>query len=495
MSKNIIVCMLSLLLFVNCKEKKPSEKAEEQTIQSSPNIVFILADDLGFADLGYAGSDLYQTPNIDKLASKSMYFTKAHSSHPTCQPSRISLITGKTPSRLGAVSHGSLGGVTGAGIEMKSDEITYGNVLQKAGYTTAHIGKWHIGSGDNGPKDRGFDVEIASNEFCCPGSYNYPYISRVLNAEKTKKSAVPDLESYSPETHLTEALSAEAARFIENQKGAKKPFFLNLWYYAVHTPMEANKDKVEKYKKLITPENKHTHATYAALVEHLDDGVGTIIKALEDNGMADNTIIIFMGDNGGELKSGITKNYPLRGGKGMFYEGGTRVPMFVYWPGVVKPGTVTNERVAGWDIYPTLLTMAKVKEDVERNKNIDGVDLTPLLKDPNVKFENRQFNWIKYVSLIHYANKKERNWPGRSIIKDDWKLIEYFNMPYALDRHQYLLFNLDEDPSETKNLAKENPQKLEALKNAMDKWGEDVNAPKYEMEKFYGEVYRASLTK
>ncbi|GAA3612744.1 sulfatase [Flavivirga amylovorans] len=495
MTKNVVACLLTLLLFVSCKEKNSSEKIEETKEQIQPNIVFILADDLGFADLGFTGSDLYQTPNIDKLASQSMYFTKAHSSHPTCQPSRISLITGKTPSRLGAVSHGSLGGVDGSGIDMKPEEITYGDFLQNAGYTTAHIGKWHIGHGDNGPKDRGFDVDIASNEFCCPGSYIYPYKSKVLSEEKTIKSAVPDLESYSPETHLTEALSAEAANFIANQKGNKKPFFLNLWYYAVHTPMEANKDKVEKYKKLITPENKHKHATYAALVEHLDDGVGAVIKALEENGMADNTIIIFMGDNGGELRSGITKNYPLRGGKGMFYEGGTRVPMFVHWPGVVKPGSVNNERVAGWDIYPTLLSMAKVDKSIARNKNLDGADLTPLLKDTNVKLENRQFNWVKYVSLIHYENKTERNWPGRSIIKDEWKLIEYYNMPYDLDRHQFLLFNLAEDPSEKNNLASENKEKLEELIMAMDKWGKDVNAPEYDMEKFYGEVHRASLKK
>ncbi len=480
--------MVCFLLLGQCTPRQQPEGNDNIQKSKQPNIVFILADDLGFADLSFTGSDLYRTPNIDQLARESMYFTHAHSSHATCQPSRISLITGKTPTRLKAVSHGSLGGVTGPGIEMPAEEVTIGNALQEGGYTTAHIGKWHIGTGDNGPENRGFDVDIASNDFCCPGSYFYPFKSDTHKNEKDARAAVPDLEAYSSGEHLTEALSTEAAKFISQQKDSKKPFFLNLWYYAVHTPLQAKDEKVKKYKDLITPEHKHRNATYAALVEHFDEGVGRVLKALDDNNLSENTIVIFMSDNGGALYSNITKNYPLRGGKGMFYEGGTRVPMFVRWPGVVKPGTVSNERVAGWDIYPTLLSIAGVKGDANHNKNLDGVDLSPLFKNANAKLPDRSFNWLKFLSLIHYGNTTERTWPGGCIIKDDWKLIEYFNMPNAPNRHHFRLFNLREDPSEENDLAANEPEKVEELKQAMYQWRKDVDAPEFDMEKLYGQV-------
>lgn len=486
---------LILLTFLSCKEKKYTEVTKMKQSVNRPNIILILADDLGFADLGCTGSDLYQTPNIDKLASESMYFSKAHASHATCQPSRISLITGKTPGRLGAVSHGSLRDVKGHGIEMGQNEVTIGNALQEGGYTTAHFGKWHIGTGENGPRNRGFDVDVGSNDFCCPGSYFYPYKSNYYKNEKDIKAAVPDLEGYSSEDHLTKALSNEVSKFISEQKNSDKPFFINLWYYAVHTPLQAEKDKVQKYKDLVTPNHKHKNATYASLVEHLDEGVGKVLKTIEDNGMADNTIVIFMSDNGGALFNNITINYPLRGGKGMFYEGGTRVPMFVRWPGVVKPGSTSDERVVGWDLYPTILSMAGVDGDAEHNKQLDGDDLTPLLKDPNLHFKDREFHWLKYVSLIHFTNTTERNWPGGSIIKDDWKLIEYFNMPQDPNRHQFMLFNLAEDPSETTNQAEKYPEKTEELKKRMYRWREDMNTPKFDMEKLYGEAYRKSLKK
>lgn len=485
--RKYILIIGSLLLLISCKQNKNKEIVKEE--KSKPNIVFILADDLGYADLEFTGSDLYQTPNINKLAKESLYFNTAHASHPTCQPSRISIMTGKTPSRLGAISHGSLGGVKGGGIEIPPSEVTLGEALQKGGYTTAHIGKWHIGHGENEPRNRGFDVDIASNDFCCPGSYFYPYKSNKHNNEKDIKAAVPDLGNYNPDTHLTAALSNEAAKFISTQKDSKKPFYLNLWYYAVHTPIEAQKDKVSKYEKLITPENKHRNASYAGLVEHLDDGVGKVLQALKDNGLDENTIVIFMGDNGGELRNNITVNYPLRGGKGMFYEGGTRTPMFVKWPGVIKPNTLSNERVVGWDLYPTILSMAEVEGDVEHNKHVDGVSLTPLLKDPTLKLENREFNWLKYVSMIHYSPKlKERNWPGGSIIKEDWKLIEYFDMPIVNVKHHYKLFNLKEDPNEENNIANSAPEKLQELIEAMGKWRKEIGADKYSTELFYGHL-------
>lgn len=454
--------------------------------QQKPNIIFILADDLGFTDLGFAGSDTYQTPNIDQLATKGVYFNNAYSSHPTCQPSRLALLTGKYPARVGAVSHGSLRGVTGLGNEMPWEEVTYADALQKAGYTTCHIGKWHIGKDENNPSNRGFDVDIASNEFCCPSTFFYPFSKKSQNEHMNRLAPVPDLEHRKPGDHLTECLSDEAVKFIDSHK--EGPFFLNLWYYAVHTPIEAKEEKINKYKKLITMETKHNNPKYAALVEHLDDGVGKILEALEKNGIAENTIIVFMSDNGGELRNNITKNDPLREGKGFSYEGGVRVPLTVKWPRMTKENTVCDERVIGFDIYPTLLSMANTKGDKKHNKNIDGIDLTPLLKNPDNKLKEREIHFLRYLSMVHFKLPIiHRDRCVEIVIKGDWKLLEFFEMSRGVE-HFYELYNLKNDPSETTNVVGKYPAKLEELKKSMKSWRKEVNAPPYEMEKFYGHV-------
>jgi len=473
----VILVQLLLLALPGFAEKK------------KPNIIFILADDLGFADLGFTGSDLHQTPNLDNLAKNSMYFNNAYASHPTCQPSRLSLLTGKYPARIGAVSHGDIGGVSGQGIEIPSKEVTLGEAFQEGGYLTCHIGKWHVGIVDNGPTKNGFDFEVVSNDFCCPGSYFYPYKSDKHKDHRDQLAAVPDLEDQDPNDHLTKAVTDKAIDFINERKDEQVPFFMNLWYYAVHTPIQSDKDKVEKYKKLIKPENRHRNPRYAALVEHLDDGVGRVLDAVDEAGIADNTIIIFFSDNGGATYLNITDNYPLRGGKGSQYEGGYRVPMLVKWPGTTKGGTVCEEKVIATDFYPTLLKMAGIKGDRKHNKKLDGVDITGLFEDPSSKLQDRSLHWLKYLSLIHYNPEKlpERNWPSGTMIKGDWKIREIFEMPAASGiKHQFFLYNLKDDPSETTDLAAEYPEKIEELKKEMYKWRRDVKAPKFDLEGFYG---------
>ena len=477
MSRSILVCLILLAVF-------QSSFAGKENKANQPNIIFILADDLGNTDLSCAGSDLYQTPNIDRLAGDGMFFHRAYSSHPTCQPSRLSLQTGKYPARLGCVSHAALGGVTGGPVTIPKSEVTIGEALQEAGYTTCHIGKWHIGQGDDTPEFRGYDYDIASNDFCCPVNYFFPYSNE--KHRQNKLGAVPDLEDRTPEDFLTEAVTDEAVNFIRTHND--KPFFLNMSYYAVHTPIQAEKEKVQKYKGIITKDHKHRNATYAGLVEHLDDGVGRILDVLEEQCLTDNTIVIFMSDNGGEVFHGITKNFGLKEGKGFSYEGGVRVPMIVKWPGVVEPGTESNQRVIGFDLYPTILKMANTKGDKKHNKTLDGYDLTPLLKDANYQLPNRELHFLRYLSMVHFKLPViHRNRCVETVLKDDWKLMEFFEMPGGLEPF-FELYNLKEDPSESNNLADEMPEKVKELQKSMKKWRKEVNAPAYDMEKFYGSV-------
>lgn len=445
---------------------------------AQPNIVFILADDLGATDLGCTGSDLYQTPNIDGLAKQGMQFSTAFSSHPTCSPSRAAIMSGKYPARLGIVSHGARGTVVeGNGTFLPASEFTIAEALKEVGYTTCHIGKWHIGfDGDAGPKEQGFDVDLASNQFCCPGGYFYPYTNKREDAKRQAMNRVPGLEKYGKDRHLTENVADEAAGFIKSHKDG--PFFLNLCFYAVHTPVQAKKEKVDKYKKMNRKGKRHKNPRYAALVEHLDDGVGTVLKAIDDAGIADNTIVIFFSDNGGANYSGITSNYPYREGKVTQYLGGTRVPMIVKWPGVTKAGSSCDTRVIGHDFYPTILDMANAPGNAKQNSEIDGKDLVPLLKEETTELDRDMLCWRRYPVIFHYKPGQHAMGPCATILKGDWKLMEFFDTPHGVEK-SYELYNVKDDVSEEKNLADAMPEKVEELSKAMAGWCEDVKAPKY----------------
>jgi len=443
--------------------------------KKQPNVVFILADDLGYTDLSCMGGDLYETPNIDKLASQSIRFMQAYSSHSTCAPSRIGILTGKYPARVGAIGHGELRGVIGNGLNMPAEEVTLAEALKSNGYKTYHIGKWHVGKEGYRPQDQGFDKVIASNQSCCPGNYFYPFKS------KKKGYSIPDLEDYKPGDHLTGCLSDKAVQYIEENENSDRPFFLNLWYHAVHTPIAAKKVKIEKYKAKITPDLHHQNPKYAALIEHLDDGVGRVLEAIDKSGITDNTIVFFFGDNGGEIRRNITSNYPLRDGKVTPYEGGTRVPLFIRWPGVTKAGSVSDERVIGHDFYPTILTMTNSKGDPKHNSNIDGVDLTAVLKNPKAKLGRDELHWLRYPLMVHYKpNGPKKLGPCGTILKGDWKLIEFFELPApAAQKHHFELFNITKDPYEKTDLADKMPEKVDELKKFMDAWRKKMDAPVY----------------
>ena len=425
--------------------------------------------------------NLYQTPNIDVFAEESLRFDHAYTS-PTCSPSRSAILSGKNPARLGIVGHGGRLSMAGGGDFLVSEEYTVAEALRDAGYATCHIGKWHVGSkGATGPKEQGFEEVIASNEFCCPGSYFYPYRDKSKSGKAAEKSAVPDLEDRGPSDHLTACLGEEAVKYLGRQKGEDRPFFLNLWYYAVHTPIQAQREKVDKYKELVNPAAHQRNPAYAALVEHLDESVGSVLKAIEENQLADKTIVIFFSDNGGEVRKGVTSNFPLRSGKTTLYEGGVRVPLFVRWPGVTRAGRVCSESVVGHDLYPTLLGMTGVSGSARQNAAMDGVDLTPLVRDPSAGLPPRAMHWLRYGELVHYPTYKNDPvfGPSAAIHQGDWKMIEHYPTPHGLER-RYELFNLREDPCEKNNVASEETAKLAELQQELARWQKEVNVPSYE---------------
>jgi arylsulfatase A-like enzyme len=444
-----------------------------QIKESSPlsNFVFILADDLGWADLGCYGSDLHETPNIDKLARQGMRFTDAYAAAPVCSPTRASIMTGKYPARL----HMTIWYESSANPprnrklvppvtqgNMPHEQVTIAEVLKEAGYFTAHVGKWHLGNAAHYPQTQGFDVNIGGTFWGAPKSFFYPYSGPSRWGEYRY---VPHLEFGAEGEYLTDRLTDEALRIMDNVKD--KPFFLNLCYHTVHTPIEGKPGLVEYYRGKIKPGMNHQNYEYAAMVHSLDENVGRILDKIDELGVAEDTIVIFFSDNGGYInkfnQKVVTSNYPLRCGKGSLYEGGVRDPLIIRWPGVTKAGSVCSEPVSSIDFYPTFLDMTGLAGDSKHNSDIDGLSLVPLLKNPASKLKREALFW-------HYPHYYPTTTPVSSIRQGDWKLLEYFE-----DNHVEL-YNLKNDISEQNDLAETMPEKAKELRNHLDAWRKTVNA-------------------
>lgn len=471
--KNILALMAVLISSV-------TSAAEKQ-----PNILLILADDLGWADTTlYGKTSLYETPNIQRLADRGMVFTNAYS-NPICSPTRASIISGQNAARHGMTQPaGHLADVrlkaeeTDRGRpEQKSTNVrsatridpampTLGTVLRNAGYATAHFGKWHLGKSPYSPLEFGFDIDLP--HWHGPGprtSYLAPW-----------GYSNPDFREGEPGDHIEDRMAQEAVAWLK-KRDKTKPFFMNYWQFSVHGPFDAKPELIEKYRKKIKRGDRHDSATYAAMVESLDDAVGTLLDALEEEDLLENTIIVFYSDNGGNMHSGVeeidkageeymttlTDNHPLRGGKGNIHEGGIRVPAFVIWPGVTKPGASSDTRIQANDLYPTILRMLDVKGP--SGHVIDGVDFTKALRGRAMD-RGPMFTYAPY-----HGNTP--NWvpPSMAVHHGDWKLIRIFH--YGEDgAHEYRLYNLKEDIGENHNLAAKHPDKVEA----MDKLIEDYIA-------------------
>ena len=443
------------------------------------NFVFILIDDLGWRDLGCFGSSFYETPNLDRLASEGMRFTQAYAACPVCSPTRVSIMTGKYPARLATTdwfgapqpenAHKHPTGknkLLPAPYEdkMPLEEVTLAEAFKEAGYRTFFAGKWHMGGEGYYPEDQGFEINKGGCDKGSPPSYFSPY-------KNPKLSDGPDGE------HLPERLSQECVRFMESEKD--NPFLLYLSMYSVHTPLQGREDLIKKYEAKakqmkqegpeFIPEGKfqarqvQNHAVYAAMVEAMDQAVGNVLHALDRLGLAKNTAVFFMSDNGGlsTREGSPTSNVPLRAGKGWLYEGGIREPMIVKWPGVTAPGSVCSHPVISTDFYPTMLEMATL--DSKPDQHCDGVSFALLLKG-NDMTEDRPIFW----HYPHYGNQGA--FPGAAVRLGDYKLIEFFE-----DGHTEL-YNITDDLSEKNNLIEKIPDKAMELQQILHDWQQSVNA-------------------
>lgn len=437
-----------------------------------PNIVFILADDLGWRDLSNEGSTFYESPHINRIAREGMKFTRGYAACQVCSPSRASILTGKYPTNHGITTY--IGDASGAAWRkrnrhdshqppeyephLRHTEVTLAKALKAAGYTTFAAGKWHLGSEGSMPTDHGFDINKGGST---RGGRSRGFFAPWRNSS---------LKSGPPGESLTLRLGRETADFITANKD--RPFFAYLSFYAVHAPIQTTPKLWKKYRdkaeKMGLAENRFIFdrrlavrqvqdcPIYAGMIETMDDAVGMVLKALDDNSLADNTIVCFTSDNGG-VSSGdayATSNLPLRGGKGRQWEGGIREPFYIKAPRVTKPGATSAVPVSGIDWYPTLLELAGV--NLPSEQKVDGVSIVPLLKGG--KIADRPLFW----HYPHYANQGGK--PSSIISQNDWKLIYYHE-----DGHSEL-YNLAQDEAEQKDLAAAEPDRVQSLRASLDAW-------------------------
>ena len=443
-----------------------------------PNVVFILADDLGWRDTALYGSTYYETPNIDRLATRGMMFHNAYAASPLCSPTRASILTGLYPARIGITTPvGHLPQVIleqtlqkeakptqkalipNSVTRLKLEYITLGESFQSAGYRTAHFGKWHLGSEPYDPLHQGFDIDMPHTSGPGPGG---GYLGGPWKFWPNQGK---------PGEHIEDRMAEEAEKFIAANKD--RPFYLNYWAFSVHSPWQAKPALLEKYKRKADPNNPQHNPVYAAMVESLDTAVGRLVKAIDASGAADNTIIVFFSDNGGVFWSAktekamldagyedipITSNAPLRAGKASVYEGGTREPMIVVWPRRVKAGSKSDAIVQSIDFHPTLLDMAGLKAKPEQK--FDGISIVPALSGKPLQRE------AIFCHFPHYT-PAAGNIPGSWVRKGDWKLIRVWcDGPDQTDRHE--LYNLKSDIGESRDVATKYPDRVHELSALLD---------------------------
>ena len=460
--------LLSILFCLACSEVS-------QKINSRPNVLFILVDDLGWKDLSCYGSSFYETPNIDRLANMGFRFSQAYSAHPVCSPTRAAIMTGKHPTRLNITDW-----IPGQNPKNRKllgpddlhylplEEFTVAEALKKEGYKTFFAGKWHLGNEGFFPEDQGFEINKGGHHMGSPpGGYFSPYNN-------------PKLEDGPEGEHLTDRLTDESIRFISQNQD--NPFLLFLSYYTVHTPIQAHLDHLPKFqakKKTLkdtlaikirdqggyTIQNQY-NADYASMVYALDKNVGRLINQLETKDLLDNTLVIFTSDNGGlttlerEDRSAPTSVLPLRAGKGWVYEGGIRVPLIIKTPKNMI-AKVIDLPALSMDFYPTILEYTNIPTLPQQHR--DGISLKPLIEGEIDKTHS-----IMVWDFPHYHGSGST--PGRAFRKGPWKLVHFF------EEDRYELYQIEQDQEEKIDLAKLEVFKLDELKKLLNQWATEINA-------------------
>ena len=434
-----------------------------------PNIVLIMADDLGWKDLHCYGNERLDTPNIDRLAAQGLLFTDAYSAAPVCTPTRAALMTGESPARLNITNHagGHAPNFRKPGTNLITpiwlrhlplERVTLAEQLKQAGYATGFVGKWHLSNSRQSIPDsnnklpsepelraehQGFDINIGGCRFGGPPSYFSPY-------------RIPNLIGKKDGEYLPDRCADECIDFIRSAKDADRPFFLCWWNYSVHYPFQAPEELIAKYEKRKGPGIENP--TYAAMIEGMDASIGKLLTAIDDQGLEKDTIVIFTSDNG-PFAANVK---PLRAEKGYLYEGGIRVPMIVRWPGRVKPSTRTSTPVITMDIHATILDVANLTADPSNTP--DGVSLLPMLTgESELKRDTIFFHYPNYA--FHKKNRL-----GSAIRSGHYKLIKFY------DDESIELYDLKNDISESQNIADEMPTKARHLRSELEAWLKKTNA-------------------
>ena len=462
---------LLLLMLLNSCNKESLEK---------PNIVLIVADDLGWSDLSYMGSEYYETPNIDKLSKSGMTFYNGYASSANCSPSRATMLSGKYHTEHGIYTvrnsdRGSRKTRKIIPIETKStldlDFFVIPEMLKEMGYINGHFGKWHLGDVGFHPEDSGFDVNVGGNRHGGPGGYFAPYPN-------------PEFENEPKGEYLTDRIGDEVVKFIDINK--ENNFFAYVPFFSVHTPIQSKPDYQKKYSNKDSNEY-HNRADYAGMIQSLDENIGKILDKIDALNLSENTLIIFTSDNGG-IRA-ISNQYPLRAGKGSYYEGGIKVPMIFSWKGKIEAKTESYERVSNLDFYPTIKKLVGYNESID----LDGEDLTPIFKGEKLKKRELYFHFPVYlepyrVQLDSGTDPLFRTRPGTVIIKDNWKLHHYY------EDNKFELYDVEKDVSESENLSEINKEKKNELLIDLNNWIKVNNAPiPIRLNPYYDQKYVDSL--
>ncbi len=486
--KRILYITLAIVALSSCSVRK--SKTTEQ-VPEKPNVVFIVADDLGYADLGCTGSSLYETPNLDKLAENSVRFSDGYANCQVCSPSRVSLQTGEFPARHGVTSwigdssgedwraYGQFSKLLPPEYEhqFSQEKLTWAKAMKKHGYKTFFAGKWHAGGEGSTPEDHGYEINVGGWDVGGPkGGYFDPFTN-------------PKMENRKPGENLSMRLADETVSFFGENKD--EPFFAFLSFYAVHGPIQSTHEKWNKYRNKIVqrgfedegfvedellPRRKNQdYPVYAGLVETMDDAVGVVLNGLKELGLEKNTIVIFTSDNGGVCSGDgySTSNAPLKGGKGQAYEGGIRIPYIISVPWMENHGLWNSTPASGADFYPTVLDLINVP--LEPQAHADGISLKPALEGKQM--EERPLYW----HYPHYGNQGGH--PASMVRQGDWKLIYYWE-----DNHVEL-YNLADDIGEENDLSTVHSKLAANLKDQMFNWLESVGAkyptadPEYDEQK------------
>ena len=477
---NLINCAFRITLVVIVSIVDPLRTVAQS---KAPNVVFILADDLGWRDLGCYGNPFNETPAIDALAADGVRFTQAYASAPICSPTRASILTGRYPATVKITDfipgHQNYHGIRDDQRLIGPDfyhylphkETTLAEVLHQHGYTTASIGKWHLGGKGSLPPDHGFQLSRGGTHRGFPPSYFFPY-------RRDDGLALDDLNQHGGAgEYLTDRLTEEAIKFVKDNQS--KPFFLYLSHYAVHTPMQAKDPLIQKYqnKEINFSDSVFTNPVYAAMLESLDQSVARVVQSLKELSLYNNTIIVFASDNGGLVgEAGAhtppTSNAPLRSGKAFLYEGGVRVPLIIRWPSVTLSGSVSKQLTSSVDFYPTLLDILGIDHD---RSAVDGASLANHLRIQTV--EDQTIFW----HYPHYHQQGSR--PAGAVRQGRWKYIEHY------EDHQVELYDMEQDLAEKTNLSEQYPTIVEAMRTQLSGWRAQVGAVMPRLNPVYFQPY------